>query len=339
MTSPDRRAELIRTIRREDAFLLGSFAAAEEKAIGHYRHARAGREKGDGFSEAWSKTTGDDLERLNRRFAELRELTPTADCEVELLTRELGIWLALYFAGVPSVELWQEISEGLRRDLALPTVAFTMKAYGDVYRIERRRHVERLKLSDAQRSREDVLERLGGITTVVDHSVITNDGEECELRDAAIRFTSGPNVSARLKEVMSAPLSADADARSTAVRALTERLARYYCALQIARYVQLKLPLDLFLIDGDVNAARKTAAGFLVAGSRQRASYYHKGDQKIVGVPICVVGTHTGVLREEGQWLGSPEGRKFDTRRLADVDEKVRSLQHSSAIIFPMPDS
>lgn len=305
-----------------DEDLLRALQNASELAKEHLSAARSGEAK-DGFLASFTKIETGSLRQIEN---DLRQAEAGSQQETELLTRLLGVWLTWYFGGVPAVHLWQHISERLRRDVALPTIAFKMKAYGDVYRIERRRFAEREKLVNNERSTEEALETLQGIFTVVDHSTLTHPDEELQLLDQriAVQGEVEPDASSIVKyRLLGSYLhnpSRSSTQTSYCVNALVEILARHYCSCQVFRYVKAGLRIELFLIlkdDTDVESVRifidenldKTA-------DHQQAFWYPEDDDSVKGIPIGVFGTHTGVVREDGQWLGSPVGRKFDTRRL-----------------------
>ena len=319
-----------------DEDLLYVLKEARSHAKEHLTQARRGNATA-GFLASFRKI---EVNRLKQIEETLCYTDTGSEQEVELLTRLLGVWLTWYFAGVPAVRLWQQISERLRRDVALPTIAFKMKAYGDVYRIERRRFAEREKLVGSEKSAEEALETLEGIVTIVDHSTLTHADEELQLLDQriALKDEVKPDASSQVKNrILDSYLHSSTRSpaqTSFCVNALVEILARHYCSCQILRYVKAGLRIELFLIlqdDSDVETVRIFIEESLdKTAEHQVAFWYSEHDDLVKGIPIGVLGTHTGVVREDGQWLGSPVGRKFDTRRLTSLSKLVRKLPKST---------
>ena len=319
-----------------DEDLLSVLKEARAHAKEHLTQASEGNATA-GFLASFRNIEVDRLKRIENALCDTDTGT---EQEVQLLTRLLGVWLAWYFAGVPAVRLWQQISERLRRDVALPTIAFKMKAYGDVYRIERRRFAEREKLTGTEKSAEEDLETLEGIVTIVDHSTLTDENEELQLLDQRIALEGEvkPDASSQIKNRMLDYYLHQATRRtaetSYCINALVEILARHYCSCQILRYVKAGHPIELFLIlkdDSDVEAVRIIIDEKLNKSAKKQVAYwYSEHDAVAKDVPIGVLGTHTGVVREDGQWLGSPVGRKFDTRRLTSLSNVVKKLPKSA---------
>jgi hypothetical protein len=276
------------------------------------------------------------MKELDAYVASIDDRAPNA------LDDLLPAWLALYFNRTPRADLWQDLAERVDREGGPPTYAFIMKMYGDIYRSERRRWNERQRLGFDVPRRSSASGGLCGIATVVDHSVLTHPGDEQRLADKRCLGLSGvaetETIRGKWLDRQRLEEFAEHDDIPPAVfTAVTERLARLYCALQIFSYVSA--PRRLVLIwtgtEGDARSVREAAsrnlrydgqeAFFDPSGRDSTPSSAPAARGADEPLPICVLDSRGGMMRDWWHAASSPYSKRTSTALHRDLWHRINT--------------
>jgi len=240
-----------------------------------------------------------------------------SDCLDDLLL----ILLGLYSNGTPQPGLSQILANEIDRIGGLPSVTHMMKAYGDVYRIERRRWAGYEQRKEKNNSDPPV-----GILTVVDNSIFVNERNYLRVEaDTAYNNAVGCKKFEEQAEKVSS--THDSPLLRPLAAAMAERMARLYCTFQIIWYVRLGyrikvlwLPVETVYITEkeDTEEELKKWIGKLLKGTssvsgqdleqEMRKLQLRSGGASPYGLH-CVLNSREGVVRELGQSVGSQTSR------------------------------
>ncbi len=240
----------------------------------------------------------------------------------ESLSLLLLIWLGQFFNGTPRPEVWQMIADYVDRFGGGPTLAFVMKAYGDIYRVERRRWKE------YERFRTVAWREPKGIITVVRHSVLIEPDAYLLIEEKSLKGELPDGGRTWLPQLAAiANESSEAYLRTTAL-ALTERMARLYCAIQVLWYSRGSLPIKVIWRDWGAAPSEQNRRRFDITLPNPEC-------QCLVLVPerekhdeplrhLCVLNSNGGVVRDLNESLANPAGRFQFSQRHKDLYEALK---------------
>lgn len=296
---------------------------------------RAAGDLGVDTRAIWEASTVQDryasMERMLKCWLD-RDAPPAHEFESNVAA-SVALWLGLYFNGTPKPNIWQTVADQCDREGGSPMIALTMKQYGDVYRIERRRWIERHQRGALGADGTPYDADLAGIVAVLVDPILLLPDEELKIASvdasaaAAIGADNQPAAGRWLNASRLPHLLSDApDARiDDLLQCVTERLARLYCALQMFAYVRKGLPLRALWRSPSASATQAARVP-LTAPLQFVVTASEPLSPDVADLPACVLSTSEGVARDWGQSLSSPSGRAVFSLRLRKLRVRIESV-------------